>query len=197
MIEVIVVGLPKCGLNTISEYFHNAGYVVWAQWLYKESKHTPSIQHVIDLSLGANESVLHMASQILKQRHRDRPAAITQLDGRNNGVYSFPQIDLIDELLEQHPDAKFILNIRDINRHATSMEGWGGSLLRGVDLAEGEELSKWIEKTNQSQEAKLKKAGVQFIKLDIESPLAGERLDEFMELDNAHNWGHHNKSETK
>lgn len=177
----IVIGFPKCGTSSLHKYFLN--------------NNVKSSHYLIDnVSVGLSIQKHKYRSELLLSEFPNIDA-FTQIDwsGINNMVY--PQLTDLEILIEQYPNAKFILNLRNVYDWVRSVNNWNNLRQRYIEselpyLPKGkgnldEDLIQWynnhIERTknifkNKNKENKL------FI-LNIDDPNMDE-LNKFCDLYN-------------
>jgi len=109
--RIINVGMPKCGSNSLYQYFHMGGFYsrhyhcgqggYCGRCIYSQVKEKQPL-----LSNCGNFTVW------------------TQMDFTNGGLCIFPQITLLDELYNENPNATFILPFRNVTGWIKSVTNW-------------------------------------------------------------------------
>jgi len=128
---VLVVGLPKTGTSSITEFFKSAGYRT-NHWLCEKGKYLPNpgaCATCIENALRAeNPTPLSACGdyQVWSQMDTTKP---------DLGECGMPQIDYLGELHREYPYATFILNLRNVSNWVTSVTNWTSPSNRGT-LAE-------------------------------------------------------------
>lgn len=111
---IILLGLPKCGTMSFTESFRNAGFNP-VHWTNDKGEY---VAELILKAIREGKNLLHYVSQY---------DVITQMDliMPDKGIFFFPQVGWYWNLYLQYPEAKFILNTRDVNRQVESIKAWG------------------------------------------------------------------------
>lgn len=110
--KIILLGLFKCGLTSFTAAFRAAGMRV-AYWVNDRG------DFYADLVLKAfieGKDLLHFIQEY---------DAYTHIDLITWDRCILPHVNCAEALADQYPDAKFILNYRDIEHHIRSIQNWG------------------------------------------------------------------------
>lgn len=203
---VFVVGLPKCGTTSLQHALESAGF--GAVHCYAPRPWGPSPE---DRFIGP---------LMLKAVEQGRPPlallptwvnAVTQMDcwwvnweeRAPRAVAVFPQMAILEELDRAYPDAKFILNTRDVRRWLQSVNTYGRlreilieadlpGLPRGVGMADSE-LESWFEEHSarvRRQFAGREGTSLLAVSLEDDDSVIRKSLEKF--LGTSLTWGHHN-----
>ena len=148
--RVFILGLPKAGTGSLHRMFENMGCKSW-HWqcghtVEARQNCSESIVRMIesDFEIDHNEFELSESSRgslvylgfAMEFAHRHNrsllryvPPSINvyaQMDvvEKEPGLNIWPQLSYFRLLLEQYPDALFILNYRDLDRHIRSINNW-------------------------------------------------------------------------
>ena len=108
--KVFLIGFPKSGTSSITKALESLGYRC-AHWKYKDKFVGEMMRDAVAAGLAP----------VARMPDID---AFTQMDFvEEEGTY-WPQISLLDSLCHHYPDAKFILNWRDLDATLASMAKW-------------------------------------------------------------------------
>jgi hypothetical protein len=140
---VIVVGLPKSGTTSITNFFRNLSYgaLHWASQGNGFCENQPQLRSIVvennikwpsAPTRGGGHCLIatrvHYAIQTKqKPLHyilTSDATIVTQLDYCVPPYCIFPQIDAINILMDSYPNAYFIHSIRSIQSHTTSILNW-------------------------------------------------------------------------
>jgi len=119
-LPVLNVGFPKVGSNTLNDYFNCIGL---------NSRHQQNGKEMFQ-KLSRGEGIYGSK----KPKGFSRIKAFTQLDF-NVEIGYYPQVSLLDELHEEHPDSTFVLNFRPIADWIYSTKEWYGMALRFAEFS--------------------------------------------------------------
>eukprot|EP00934_Nitzschia_sp_Nitz4_P005424 Nitzschia sp. Nitz4//scaffold45_size130396//75938//76747//NITZ4_003457-RA/size130396-processed-gene-0.104-mRNA-1//-1//CDS//3329552422//5414//frame0 len=112
-LPILVVGLPKAGTSSIGTFFQRAGF---------NSSHYKCVNNLL-CGLCINTAVKAKKPPLLTCGGYDVWA---QMDVENLGQCHFPQIEDLDALHEEVPEATLILNTRNLTRWVKSVKNWLG-----------------------------------------------------------------------
>jgi hypothetical protein len=114
-LPILNMGMPKAGTTSLDDFFLCAGL---------RSNHSSNGPLMLQ---GVNAGKPPIASSVqMLQKGRGLPVQVfTQLDD-NYGTCAFPQIQLLDELHQEQPNATFILNFRPVMDWIKSARAWQG-----------------------------------------------------------------------
>jgi len=186
--RVIVIGLPKCGTSSIDYTLKNKNYITCHQY-YKNNN--SSI--LIDQSLKNNEPAFSRVENLIKKDHQNKDIKIgyAQLDFCNENYNIWPQLTHLNEMCDCYPDAYFILNYRDTNRHVRSIKNFFNfqqqlvmNNIVGLPIGKGandEELANWINHINRDIKSFFSKTSLNFLELKIDDKSAKEKLQKFLD----------------
>ena len=206
----LVVGMPKSGTSSISKYFkchgksvghwhckHNAKSITGSTKRYCAKCYEEAYQKGLPIfeSCGKYDVYAQMDYEYLP------------------GCY-FPQIELLNVLVEQAPNATLILNLRPSDHWVKSVQNWG-SMSKRLALCNISTFRKqhWENRTApvpldyrlfyERHSAKIRAfaaahPAVRFLEIDIEEPDAGTRMNAYFNFTDParhHCWGqaNHNK----
>jgi hypothetical protein len=115
-LKIILVGLPKCGTTSFHQFLRKLSY---------KSAHFRAPGVVAGRAI-VGELILRAKSEGLPMLHYlGQFDAITEMAKAGKPVYDracyFPQAEDLETLFDQNQDALFILNSRDVGKHAKSM----------------------------------------------------------------------------
>lgn len=110
--KIFIVGIPKCGTTSFHSFFNSLG-LKSGHWNVKEG----FIGHIMTSN--------HMNGRPLLSSLEDYDV-LTQMDVNYEvepgTIYShWPQMSLLDTLINEHPDAYYILNTRNTASHVESL----------------------------------------------------------------------------
>lgn len=124
----------------------------------------------------------------------DKYDAFTQMDFHDDHHSIWPQVTMLEKLTTQYPDARFILNTRDVKNHARSKIHWAsGKFHRFItkhelkNLPSGvgseEDIRNWISLHNQeTRDFFLSRPHLKFLEVSIEDQNISQKLQKFLEL---------------
>lgn len=113
--KIILLGFPKSGTSSFQDLFELMG-LKSVHWHY-----------------GKNRE-FHVGSSMYKARSEGKPLfhylkqfdCVTQMDVCLNAQLNYwPQVDLLEEIYGQYPDAIYILNTRPTDKILKSIQKWG------------------------------------------------------------------------
>jgi len=185
---VLVLGMPKCGTTSLQEAFKSAGFnsVHWAL------KAGVDLHADVQLRKYGEDADQRLVAKLMYHavRHGFKPLdylplgvnAVAEMNGlvwENSSVWGyFPQMSLLDKLVECYPDAYFVLNVRDHWRWVKSVSKQNDLRQRLVaaDLprlppgagARDEELVEWVAAHHACVRALLSRPRYRFLEFDIE-----------------------------
>jgi Sulfotransferase domain len=115
---------------------------------------------------------------------------IGQMDFSKPTHCHLPQVTMLQELHEEHPDATFILNLRNVHHWSSSVTRWGGMGTRlskcemGPKNAKAVSLRTWYqEHTTRIRLFVAQHPTHALVEIDVESPDTGPRLAAIFGLD--------------
>lgn len=191
--KILVVGLPKSGTSSITQF-------------YRESKQFRSCHFACAIPVDANgygtynnrTTGRYMGVCMAEAKQKKLPLIKTcgdyqmigQMDFPTSKVCYLPQITMLNELHEEHPDATFILNLRNADRWSDSVNRWKGLGTRlsycemGPINAKGISLRKWYhEHTLRIRQFVTDHPSHALVEIDIESSDTGKRMANLFGLD--------------
>jgi len=107
---VFNVGMPKCGSTTALKFFNCAGW---------NASHSQDGKRVREMFKNGDENAIR------NWLSRNGTEAHMQMDN-NYGTCFYPQIQLLDEIHREYPDATFLLNFRPVQDWVASAQNWKG-----------------------------------------------------------------------
>lgn len=184
--RIIVVGIPKCGTTSLQQFFLKLGFKS-VHYNFKNSLGTHHVGQVMEQNKKESLPLLGGALQSFN--------AFTQMDCCDGRVCTFPQMTMLTDLLEQYPDAYYILNTRNIDHHIHSIMHWSDYAKRlssfgqfgwTSDPAQNvRAIGDWISNHNRHARTtfSLKKyAHVKFLEIAIDEPDVAKKLCTFLGL---------------
>ena len=202
--KVFILGLPKAGTGSLHRMFQSIGCRSF-HWLCRQCAHSilhniqsdgHSISGMMDSEplkssessdietfgyLGVAMDYAHRHNQSLLHYVPSRFTVFAQMDILENehGLNVWPQMMWYRLLYDQYPDALFILNYRDLDRHIRSINNWNDLRARliwndipGLPRGRGwrdSELKEWMLTHYCNVERFfMEKAPRSFLKYDIE-----------------------------
>jgi len=188
---ILLVGMPKTGTTSIHAFFKRSGY---------RSSHYKCIN---DLLCGLCIKVaIEKGKPPLKSCGDYEVWA--QMDVENLGQCYFPQIQNLDILHQEAPNATFILSHRNMTRWARSVENWVGRIRSmaarlakckgGPKSKNAEDLIQWhLEHIERIRTFVKDHPSHKLVEINIEDPNAGEIMARHFGS-SALNWAHENDS---
>ena len=158
--RVLCVGLPKSGTSSIDAYLKNAGLKT-CHWKF-EGRFCCAI---VNENLAKGKLALN-----------GLPQCVTQMDATTVKCCGFPQLDHIDTILSQYPNAIYIHNWRRPDDVVKSFNKWGTLSARmavyGSRYLDGKgtlkaQLIRFVEKAHQITRRKLARANVTWIDFHV------------------------------
>eukprot|EP00559_Dactyliosolen_fragilissimus_P006956 CAMPEP_0184855424 /NCGR_PEP_ID=MMETSP0580-20130426/681_1 /TAXON_ID=1118495 /ORGANISM="Dactyliosolen fragilissimus" /LENGTH=250 /DNA_ID=CAMNT_0027349935 /DNA_START=270 /DNA_END=1019 /DNA_ORIENTATION=+ len=211
---IIVVGLPKAGTTSLNDYFECGNS---KNYTTKDGKESLKVSHWMCIKDKKRDFCGVVIQKNMKDPNQKDPLfntgdfdVYTQLDnifGLGYGCY-FPQVSALEEMAAAHPNATFILNMRDVNDWKRSMAAWGTLDLRidscgmlgptlgpdGKERSMDEKLETfYFDQIKLVREVVKKHAGIRLVEVTIDSPNAGEVLEENFGIPKQC-WGQSNKN---
>ena len=188
----INLGFPKMGTSSIYSFFRCGGYT---------ATHFRCGKNSLKCAVCTKRSVEAGLPPLSTCGDAD---VYAQLD---NGTY-FPQIELLDEFVQGHPDATFFLTFRSMEKWFHSISHWPPrkgnphmddrlKMLNITGLPSGngrnvEEFSDWYCKHVQRVRAIVaQNPSHSLVEIDIEDPATGQRLEDIFGIDKGC-WGQEN-----
>jgi len=112
---IVFLGLPKCGTMSFTESFNAAGFRA-VHWADKDGHYVGGLML---MALTRGKKLFH---------HLSDYDVFTQMDIclPDEDICFFPQCSVFELIYRQYPEAKFILNYRNIENHVKSICSWGG-----------------------------------------------------------------------
>lgn len=207
---VLVLGLPKCGTTSLHRAFESAGFASehWALGVGKDSH-----ADVLLRKKGQDADRRMIAKLMYRAACESLPLlsymppdcdAVAEMNGlfwedSHNAWGFFPQMSLLERLVEQYPYAHFILNVRDsekwvksVKQHSDMQARLAAASLPGLPRGVGwhdHELVKWASDHHTRVRELLTRLRLRFLEFHIEQDGAQE-LCEF--LGRNVEWGQHN-----
>ena len=133
--KIFVIGFSKCGTTSLNRYFKENGlktlhyFNIYEEIIEMENKtfiktfrRQPRRDEFIGLVMKDN--YLHNRPLFTGIKDFD---VITQMDfsgGLSNTWGFFPQINLLEEIIKEYPNAKYIFNERDVAKWYNSLVKW-------------------------------------------------------------------------
>jgi TusA-related sulfurtransferase len=165
---VFILGFPKSGTTSFAALLEELGYSV-AHWRVEEG----FVGQLMHRAHAQGLPVMHHLAG-----HYD---AVAQMDvclpDAEGAPCFFPQIALLEEIVQQHPGAVFVLNTRDPAAIVRSIDKWGTlrerivtADLPGLPAGAGRrdsELVAWIEAHYAAVERRLG-GNARYVRFDIE-----------------------------
>mmetsp|Transcript_31677 Transcript_31677/g.38804 ORF Transcript_31677/g.38804 Transcript_31677/m.38804 type:complete len:293 (-) Transcript_31677:46-924(-) len=177
---IISVGFPKAGSTTLDDFF-KCGGVRSCHHAYKgEDKRL----HIIGTCM---EEAKRKGLPLIKSCG-DREA-YTQLDDTTHTHCYWPQIDALDEIHDEYPDATFILNLRPVEHWIKSLRKWRSysGRLKTCGMVEDstDELltELFCNQVTRARDFVAKHPSHALIEFDIEDPSTGELLSNVFGID--------------
>ena len=186
----IVIGFCKCGTTSLTTYFSDNGLhtIHHGDYEVRPRGHTWYVGKIIDRNKKENKKLLSDVPKSIQ--------AFTQIDyqGRNPII---PQLTDVPLFIEQYPNAKFILNIRPVDKWLNSINRWqvgGGTLRQSWIKSElpylpesvgekDEEIREWYNGHNKRMKELFIDIPERLFVLDLEN-INIEKLNEFCDLHN-------------
>lgn len=183
--KVFIVGLPKCDTTSFHTYFSKLGYKschwkIGKQFIgqimmdnYKKGR--PILDSLEEYDIFTQMDVIEKME-----------------DGKTISIW--PQISLLEQLIDQHPNAYYILNTRDPTTHTESLMSYDlrRQLLHecdvpGLPIGKGKnapEIREWVELHNQKiREFFRERPALNFIEINIEKDSVIDYLCKFLQTD--------------
>jgi hypothetical protein len=193
--KVLLVGLPKAGTTSVSSFFRAAGMKVCDYWC-PDKVHTGVVAKCIERAINSSRPPLKTCGDYDMYGQMD----LTM----DKGFCFLPQIQALDELHKEHPDAVFILNQRNIVHWVRSVKNWKGmrtpmdvrmaGCAAGPTSPNATNLAQWYcDHVQRIRQFVNDHPTHTLIELDIESNATGKRLADFFGL-NESNWKHQNQN---
>jgi hypothetical protein len=193
---ILLVGMPKSGTTTIESFFHRSGY---------RSSHYRCLNNLycglcIKVAIEQGKPPLKTCGDY---------EVWAQMDVENLGQCFFPQIQNLEQLHEEAPNATFVLSHRNMTRWARSVRNWVGversmaarlaKCKGGPKTKQPEDLIQWhLEHIQRIRDFVKSHPSHTLVEIDIEDPDAGEIMSQrFGAASPASNWGHENDSVNK
>lgn len=190
---IIVVGMPKCGTTSLADYFRCGNLRV----SHHDCPGQPcgicvksNAQNAVPLLQGCGEFEVY---------------AQLDVDGIDGPDYCyFPQIELLDGLLDNYPNATLVLNVRPVRHWIDSVNKWNNLRSRLVQCeitglpsghgAEDNEMELFFHKhVERVFKAVSRRHAQRFVLVDIESPYASHILEHSFRINRAC-WGKSNRN---
>ena len=190
-LPIFVVGLPKSGTGTLRQYFQCGG-LKWSHWSC--GKVGPCGQ-CIKRNIDSGHPALENCGDY---------DAYTQMDSE----CTFPQVQYLENIYKQFPDATWILNLRPAVHWVSSVTHWHDKdyrkrftrcdlpgLPRGVGDADSEMVQFYERQTARVRKFARNHPSIRLVEIQIEEKSAADTMQrEFPQIP-LHCWGHVNKNE--
>lgn len=158
--RIVCVGLPKSGTTSIDAYLRHADFDT-CHWKFKGRLCCA----IINENIAAGRPALHTL-----------PRCVTQMDATTAECCGFPQLDHIDTILSQYPNAIYIHNWRTPADVVRSFDKWGTLSARmavyGYRYLDGKgtlgaQLIRFVENAQRRTRRKLARANVTWIDFHV------------------------------
>lgn len=196
----LVVGFPKAGTQSISDYFECGCYNVTHYRCGKDKVEDVFCGKVI------KENVLKGVDPLFNTGNADIYGELEitseekyDVAGRL-GVCYYPQIDALEELHQHHPNSPLILNTRNASNWLASVSRWHNlrrrfincnltGLPTGVGAKDEDMISFFNNHIERIRNFCKKYPSHKCVEVDVESKMAGEHLETFFGISAAKCWG--------
>lgn len=211
---MLVLGLPKCGTTSLHHAFQSAGFnsVHWAVGQYA------NLTKDKELRLLGTDGQERLVCRLINEAVRMGEMPLARLPpGTNavaemNGVWwtklnkeavgIFPQMSMLDLLMDSYPDAYYILNVRKEEDWVRSVDNHNDlrkrlvcadlpNLPRGVGATD-EELISWAKDHHRRVRVKIQARGFKFLHFHLDH-MGEEDLNRF--LGRRVTWGRYNATD--
>lgn len=211
---VLVLGLPKCGTTSLHHAFQSAGFTS-IHWAVGQKANLTKDKELRLLGTDGQERLvcrlINEAVQMGEMPLARLPPG-TNAVAEMNGVWwtklnkeaagIFPQMSMLDLLMDSYPDAYYILNVRKEEDWLRSVDNHNDlrrrlvaadlpNLPRGVGAAD-EELISWAKDHHRRVRVKVQARGLRFLHFHLDHQ-GGQDLSRF--LGRRVSWGHYNATD--
>jgi Sulfotransferase domain len=197
--KIIVVGMPKSGTSSVTKFFQKQ-----QKQFFKRACHFGCAIPVDANGYGTYNNKTfgrYLGVCMAEAKEKKLPLiktcgdyeVIGQMDFSKANKCYMPQITMLQELHDEHPDATFILNLRNVHHWTSSVSRWGGMHTRlsrfcgenvGPKNAKGISLRTWYqEHTTRIRQFVADHPTHALVEIDVESPATGPRMASIFGLD--------------